>query len=134
MNELPTRYDPQATEADIYARWTAADCFRATPDGREKRYCITIPPPNITGALHLGHALNNTIMDVLGRWKRMLGYNTLILPGTDHGGISTQSVVEKQIAKEGLSRYDLGREAFVGRVNQWADEYGDTILSQLRRL
>jgi valyl-tRNA synthetase len=134
MNELPTRYDPKATEADIYGRWMAADCFRATPDGREKRYCITIPPPNITGALHLGHALNNTIMDVLGRWKRMLGYNTLILPGTDHGGISTQSVVEKQIAREGLSRYDLGREAFVGRVNQWADEYGDTILSQLRRL
>ena len=132
--QLPTRYEPQATEAEIYQRWLAAGCFRAVPDEREKRFCITIPPPNITGALHLGHALNNTIMDTLGRWKRMLGYNTLILPGTDHGGISTQSVVEKQIAKEKLSRYDLGREAFTGRVNEWAEQYGGTILSQLKRL
>ena len=134
MVELSTRYEPSATETAIYERWLAGNCFRATPDARSDRYCITIPPPNITGALHLGHALNHTIMDTLGRWKRMLGFNTLILPGTDHGGISTQSVVEKQIAKEKLSRYDLGREAFVGRVNQWADEYGATILSQLKRL
>jgi valyl-tRNA synthetase len=132
--ELPTRYEPQTTEAEIYAKWLEAGCFRGVPDEREKRFCITIPPPNITGALHLGHALNNTIMDTLGRWKRMQGYNTLILPGTDHGGISTQSVVEKQIAKEKLTRYDLGREKFTERVNQWADEYGGTILSQLKRL
>lgn len=130
---LPTRYEPQATEAEIYQKWLDANCFRATPDARTP-YCITVPPPNITGALHLGHALNHTIMDTLGRWKRMSGYNTLILPGTDHGGISTQSVVEKQIAKEKLSRYDLGREQFVERVNQWADEYGDTILNQLKRM
>ncbi len=132
--DLPTRYDPAATETAIYSKWLEAQCFRAVVDGNPKRYSITIPPPNITGALHLGHALNNTIMDTLGRWKRMLGYNTLILPGTDHGGISTQSVVEKQIAKENLSRHDLGREGFVERVNQWADEYGNTILNQLRRL
>ncbi len=131
--ELPTRYDPQATEADIYARWLAAGCFRATPDDRPA-YCITVPPPNVTGALHLGHALNHTIMDALGRWKRMSGYNTLILPGIDHGGISTQSVVERQIAKDGLSRYDLGRDAFEARVHDWAGEYGGTILGQLKRL
>ena len=133
MNELPTRYEPQATEAEIYARWMEAHCFRATPDDREP-YCITVPPPNITGALHLGHALNHTIMDTLGRWKRMQGYNTLILPGTDHGGISTQSVVEREIAKQKLSRYDLGREKFEGRVEEWATQYGSTILSQLQRL
>ncbi|MBC8138607.1 MAG: valine--tRNA ligase [Fibrella sp.] len=134
LTELPIRYDPQATEATIYAQWEAANCFRATADDNPKRYCVTIPPPNITGALHLGHALNHTIMDTLGRWKRMLGYNTLILPGTDHGGISTQSVVEKQIAKDKLTRQDLGREKFEARVNEWADEYGGIILGQLRRL
>jgi valyl-tRNA synthetase len=132
--ELPTRYEPQATEADIYAKWLHAGCFRATPDSREKRYCVTVPPPNVTGALHLGHALNHTIMDTLGRWHRMRGYNTLILPGTDHAGIATQSVVEKQIAKEGLTRHDLGRDAFVERVWEWKQEYGDRIVNQLRRL
>ena len=133
-SELPTRYEPQAAEADIYARWMDAGCFRATPDSREKRYCVTVPPPNVTGALHLGHALNHTIMDTLGRWHRMRGYNTLILPGTDHAGIATQSVVEKQIAREGLTRYDLGREAFVARVWEWKQEYGDRIVNQLQRL
>ncbi|MES2464184.1 MAG: valine--tRNA ligase, partial [Armatimonadota bacterium] len=133
-NDLPTRYEPQATEADIYARWLDAGCFRATPDSREKRYCVTVPPPNVTGALHLGHALNHTIMDTLGRWHRMRGYNTLILPGTDHAGIATQSVVEKQIAKEGLTRHDLGRDAFIERVWEWKQEYGDRIVNQLRRL
>ncbi|MDX1931411.1 MAG: valine--tRNA ligase [Capsulimonadales bacterium] len=134
FQELPTRYDPATTETAVYERWLADRCFRAVPDDNPKRYCITIPPPNITGALHLGHALNNTIMDTLGRWKRMSGHNTLILPGTDHGGISTQSVVERDIAKEKLTRYDLGREAFTERVNQWADQYGNTILNQLKRL
>ena len=92
--ELSTRYEPQATEDAIYQQWLDAGCFKAVPDDREP-YCITIPPPNITGALHLGHALNNTIMDALGRWKRMRGFNVLILPGTDHAGIATQSVVER---------------------------------------
>ncbi len=133
MNELPTRYDPQATENDIYQRWLDANCFRATPDEREP-YCITVPPPNVTGALHLGHALNHTIMDALGRWKRMQGYNTLILPGTDHAGIATQSVVEREIAKQGCTRFDFGREGFVKRVWQWKDEYGDRIVNQLKRL
>ncbi|MBC8104305.1 MAG: valine--tRNA ligase [Cytophagales bacterium] len=132
--ELPIRYEPQAAEAEIYARWLGAGCFRALPDDREKRFCVTVPPPNVTGALHLGHALNHTIMDALGRWHRMRGYNTLILPGTDHAGIATQSVVERQIAKEGLTRQDLGREAFVARVWEWKNEYGDRIVSQLQRL
>jgi valyl-tRNA synthetase len=133
MNDLPTKYDPQATEADIYRRWMDARCFRATPDEREP-YCITVPPPNVTGALHLGHALNHTIMDALGRWKRMQGYNTLILPGTDHAGIATQSVVEREIARQGCTRYDFGREGFVQRVWQWNEEYGDRIVEQLQRL
>src|ERR1700722_9962526 len=100
--ELTTRYEPQSTKSEIYAQWLAASCFRATPDDRPP-YCITVPPPNITGALHMGHALNHTIMDTLGRYKRMSVFNTLILPGTDHCGISTQSVVEREIAKQGLS-------------------------------
>ena len=134
MNELPTRYEPQTTEADIYEKWLEARCFEAAPDDRPP-YCITVPPPNITGVLHLGHALNHTLMDTLGRWKRMSGFNTLILPGVDHGGISTQSVVEKMLGKtERLTRHDLGREAFVGRVEAWASEYGSTILSQLKAL
>ena len=132
-NDLPTRYDPQSVETDLYDRWMATGCFRSVPDERPP-YCVTVPPPNITGALHLGHALNHTIMDTLGRWKRMSGYNVLILPGTDHGGISTQTVVEREIKKDGLTRHDLGREAFLKRVEEWADQYGGTILSQLKRL
>ncbi|MEY4915348.1 MAG: hypothetical protein RJA02_1617, partial [Armatimonadota bacterium] len=131
-----TRYEPHATEADIYKRWLETGCFNAEPDLASGRppYCITIPPPNVTGALHIGHALNNTIMDTLGRWKRMLGYNVLILPGTDHAGIATQSVVEKRIATEGLTRQDLGREKFVERVWEWKQEYGDRIVGQMQRL
>lgn len=131
--ELSTRYEPQATEADIYQRWLDSHCFRATPDDRQP-YCVVVPPPNVTGALHMGHALNHTIMDTLGRYKRMSGFNVLILPGTDHAGIATQSVVERQIAGEGLSRHDLGREAFVERVWQWKEEYGGRIVGQLKRL
>jgi valyl-tRNA synthetase len=133
MNELPTRYDPRATEDDVYRRWLDAGCFRAVPDERAP-YCITVPPPNVTGALHLGHALNHTIMDALGRWKRMCGYNTLILPGTDHAGIATQSVVEKDLAREDKTRHDLGRDAFVARVWEWKAEYGDRIVRQMQRL
>ena len=131
--ELPTRYDAQATEADIYDKWLAHGCFRAVPDDRPP-YCVVVPPPNVTGALHMGHALNHTIMDTLGRWKRMSGFNTLILPGTDHAGIATQSVVERALSKEGKSRHDLGRAAFVERVWEWKEEYGDRIVSQLKRL
>jgi valyl-tRNA synthetase len=131
---METRYEPHTNEKEIYAKWLEANCFKATPDDREP-YCITIPPPNVTGALHMGHALNHTIMDTLGRWKRMRGYNVLILPGTDHAGIATQSIVEKMLQKnEKKSRHDLGREAFLGRVWEWKNEYGDRIVSQMQRM
>ncbi len=132
--ELSTRYEPQEAEAAIYAQWLAANSFQATPDSRTP-YCITIPPPNVTGALHMGHALNHTIMDTLGRWKRMLGFNVLILPGTDHAGIATQAVVERKLKQEQKrTRYDLGREAFTEKVWEWKEEYGNKIVSQMQRL
>ena len=99
-----------------------------------KEYSIVIPPPNVTGSLHIGHALNNTLQDILVRWKRMQGYNTLWLPGTDHAGIATQNVVEREIAKDGLTKEDLGREKFVERVWQWKEKYGDNIVDQLKKL
>ena len=127
-------YEPQDVEARLYAGWEAAGLFHAEPTPGKPKYSITIPPPNITGSLHMGHALNHSVQDALGRWHRMRGFTTLILPGTDHGGISTQTVVEKEIAKEGLTRHTLGREAFVARVWEWKEQYGARILSQLKRL
>ena len=133
-DKLRKVYDPQAVEPKWYEYWTKKGYFHAEVDPSREMYCITIPPPNITGALHIGHALCYTIQDVLGRWKRMQGFNTLILPGTDHAGIATQNVVEKQLAEEGLTRHDLGREKFVERVWQWKDEYGNTIINQFKRM
>ena len=127
-------YEPQDVEARLYAGWEAAGLFHAEPTPGKPKYSITIPPPNVTGSLHMGHALNHSVQDALGRWHRMRGFTTLILPGTDHAGIATQTVVEKEIAKEGLTRYDLGREAFVARVWQWKEQYGARIISQLKRL
>ena len=131
---LPKTYDPKAVEPKWYEYWTSKGYFHAEVDPSREMYCITIPPPNITGALHIGHALCYTIQDVLGRWKRMQGFNTLILPGTDHAGIATQNVVEKQLAEEGLTRHDLGREKFVERVWQWREEYGGIIIEQFKRM
>ncbi|MCS7190483.1 MAG: class I tRNA ligase family protein, partial [Fimbriimonadales bacterium] len=135
MYELPKTYDPHQVEERRYQWWLQRGDFEATiaDDGRP-RYCITIPPPNITGSLHMGHALNNAIHDVLLRWKRMQGYNVLCVPGTDHAGIATQNVVERELRKEGLTRYDLGREKFLERVWQWREQYGNTILMQFRKL
>jgi len=119
--ELSSRYDPKATESKWYERWEQAGYFHAdeTKDPSQfPPYCIVIPPPNITGILHMGHALNNTLQDVLIRWKRMAGYNTLWVPGTDHASIATQVVVERALKKEGLSREALGRERFLERVWQ----------------
>ena len=127
-------YEPQDVEARLYAGWEAAGLFHAEARPGAPKYSITIPPPNITGSLHMGHALNHSVQDTLGRWHRMRGFVTLILPGTDHGGISTQTVVEKEIAREGLTRHDMGREAFVARVWEWKEQYGARILSQLKRL
>jgi valyl-tRNA synthetase len=134
MNQVPDRYDPSQVEARWYRVWEERGYFRAHPDSSQKPYCIVIPPPNVTGSLHMGHALNNTLQDVLIRWKRMEGFNSLWMPGTDHAGIATQFVVERQLAEEGTTKEDLGREAFVRRVWQWKEESGGIIIRQLKRL
>ncbi len=132
--ELSTRYEPQATEAKWYPEWEAAGCFRADENSTAPPFCVVIPPPNITGILHMGHALNNTLQDTLVRWRRMQGRNTLWLPGTDHAGIATQNVVERALMKENLSRHDLGRDAFIERVWQWREKHGGIIVNQLKRM
>jgi valyl-tRNA synthetase len=133
---LPSQYAPAEVEARRYEHWEKAGYF--APEAQENpdapSYTIVLPPPNVTGILHIGHALNHTLSDVLIRRRRMQGYRTLWLPGMDHAGIATQNVVERELAREGLSRHDLGRDAFVERVWQWKGEYGGRILSQMRRL
>jgi valyl-tRNA synthetase len=132
--ELPSQYAPAEVEGPRYERWEKAGYFTADAYSSAPAYCIVIPPPNVTGSLHIGHALDHTLIDALIRRRRMQGYNTLWLPGMDHAGIATQNVVERELAKEGLSRHDLGREAFVERVWQWKAESGGKILGQMRRL
>ncbi len=134
MTVLSKRYAPQAIEAKWYEFWESHNLFRADADSTRPPFSIAIPPPNITGILHMGHALNNTLQDVIIRQRRMQGYNSLWLPGTDHAGIATQNVVERQLMKEGTQRQELGREKFVERVWQWREKYGRTITTQLRRL
>ena len=129
---MDKHYDPKAVEAKWYPIWENTGAFK--PSGRGKPYSVVIPPPNVTGILHMGHALNDTIQDVLVRWHRMRGDDTLWVPGTDHAGIATQNVVEKALRKEGKRRQDLGREAFVERVWEWRKQYGGTIVRQLRAL
>jgi len=134
---LEKTYQPQDVEAAMYQRWMDGGCFGSAPDERphSERYTIVIPPPNVTGALHLGHALNNTLQDILIRWHRMMGLNTLWLPGTDHAGIATQAVVERRILKEeGKTRHEIGRDELVRRIWQWKDEYERRIVSQLQRI
>ena len=130
----PTAYDPQTTEQRWYDEWVRRGYFHATPNTERKPFCIVIPPPNVTGALHAGHALNGTIQDVIVRRKRMQGFETLWLPGTDHAGIATQVVVERELAKDGIDRRELGREAFVQRVWEWKERYGNTIVEQFKAL
>ena len=140
MSELPDRYDPTGTEGRIYEAWSANHCFEAHVEqttragGTREPYTLVMPPPNVTAILHVGHGLNNTIQDVLIRWARMRGTEALWLPGTDHAGIATQNVVEKLIATEGKTRFDLGREAFVRRTEQFVEETGGAILGQLRAI
>jgi valyl-tRNA synthetase len=131
---LPAQYQPAQVEQRRYERWVAAGYFRADAHSDKPPFSIVIPPPNVTGSLHMGHALDHTIQDVLIRRRRMQGYETLWLPGMDHAGIATQNVVERQLAGEGLSRHDLGRERFVERVWRWKAESGGAILGQMRRL
>ncbi len=132
--ELPKTYDPKESQTKWLALWEERGYFHSTPDGR-KPFTIVIPPPNVTGALHMGHALNSTLQDVLIRWRRMQGYNALWIPGTDHAGIATQAVVEKLIfAQEKKTRHDLGRDELVKRIWQWKDKYEARILGQLREM
>lgn len=131
---LPKVYRPSNIERSRYEEWMRNDLFRARVNPEKRPFCIVIPPPNITGSLHLGHALDNTIQDILIRYKRMRGFESLWIPGTDHAGIATQTVVEKELAKEGKTRHLLGREKFVEKVWQWREEYGRTIVMQLQRL
>jgi valyl-tRNA synthetase len=132
--ELAKTYDPKDVEERWYKIWKESGVFHAEPDPNKEPYCITIPPPNITGSLHMGHALNNTILDTMTRWHRMRGFAALCLPGTDHAGIATQNVVERDLAKEGRTRHDLGREKFIERCWQWREQYGTRIYHQFERL
>ena len=133
--EIPNRFDFLTAQPRIYKMWEEGGYFHAEPDANKQPYTIVIPPPNVTGALHLGHALNNTLQDVLIRMKRMQGFETLWMPGTDHAGIATQARVEKRLKEEdGKSRHDLGREELVKRIWQWKDQYEERILSQLKQM
>lgn len=134
MSDLPKNYDPSDVEAKWYAKWLDEKAFGAQPDDKKDPWTIVIPPPNVTGILHMGHALNNTIQDVLIRWQRMQGKNALWVPGTDHAGIATQNVVERKLAKEGKSRHDLTRDEFLDQVWDWKEEYGGTIVNQLKKM
>jgi len=132
--DIPKVYEPHKVEKKWYKYWEENGYFYAHVDSSKPSFSIVIPPPNVTGSLHIGHALNNTLQDILTRFRRMQGYNTLWLPGTDHAGIATQNVVEKQLQQEGMTRQDLGREKFIQRVWQWKKEYGELIIEQLKRL
>ena len=131
---LDKTYDPKSVESRWYRTWTERGYFHASPSDPGQPYSIVIPPPNVTGSLHVGHALNHSLQDILIRWRRMQGRNTLWLPGTDHAGIATQNVVEKQLLNEGLSREALGRERFIERVWQWKASSGNTIIEQQKQL
>jgi len=131
---LEKLFDPQSQEGEIYEAWEASGAFACNPSSQKKPYTIMMPPPNVTGSLHVGHALTYTIQDILIRFKRMQGFDVLWQPGTDHAGIATQFVVERQLAEQGISRQDLGRETFIEKIWEWKKESGDMIVSQQRRL
>ncbi len=133
-NEPAKGYDPHSVEEKWYRTWMDKGYFKADANDGDQPYCIVIPPPNVTGQLHIGHALDNTLQDILIRYKRMKGFKTLWQCGTDHAGIATQNVVERQVASEGKTRFDIGREAFIERVWKWRDEYGGKIVNQLKKL
>ena len=135
MSELPKAYEPRAVEEKWYAAWIEGRCFEADPSSAKPGYSIVIPPPNVTGILHLGHVLNNTLQDILARRARQSGKEVLWLPGTDHAGIATQAKVERVLREsEGTTRHALGREEFLKRVWEFKDTHGDIIIRQLKRL
>ncbi|MDO8643348.1 MAG: class I tRNA ligase family protein, partial [bacterium] len=131
---LPKVYEPQAVEGKWYPIWESKGTFHAEASSQKPAFCIMIPPPNVTGVLHMGHALNMSLQDIVCRYKRLKGFNVLWVPGTDHAGIATQNVVEKALAQEGKKRQDLGREKFIERVWEWKKKHGDQIIAQLKRL
>ena len=133
-HDLSSRFDPSGIEGPIYERWMNRGDFHVEAASARDPYVIAIPPPNVTAALHMGHGLNNTIQDVLIRFERMRGRDAMWIPGTDHAGIATQSVVEKELRREGVDRHELGREGFVERVWEWREQYGGRIIEQLKRL
>lgn len=133
-SQLSDRYNPQDVEGRVYGWWEENGYFKAQDQSTKPPFCIILPPPNVTGFLHIGHALDHTIQDCMIRWKRMNGYNVLWMPGTDHAGIATQAVVEKELKKENITRHQLGREKFVEKVWEWKHQYGDRIYRQMRRL
>ena len=134
VEDLPTVYNAKETEESIYKFWEENEMFKADAKSQKLPYSIVIPPPNVTGVLHMGHALDETLQDILIRYHRMSGYEALWIPGTDHAGLATQNVVEKQLAKEGLTRHDLGREKFLEKTWEWTKEHKSTILDQMKRL
>ncbi|HWH71129.1 MAG TPA: class I tRNA ligase family protein, partial [Candidatus Sulfotelmatobacter sp.] len=136
MSEIPKAYEPQAVEEKWYDFWLKQNCFVANPQSAKPAFSIVIPPPNVTGMLHMGHVLNNTIQDILSRKARMEGKEVLWLPGTDHAGIATQAVVEKTLRKQGLMKHrdDLGRERFLEHVWAWKEKHGGIIIQQLKKL
>jgi len=134
MIDIPKAYDPKLVEDDVYKKWLKAGIFHGSLDNSKKSYSIVIPPPNVTDVLHLGHALNNMLQDILIRWKRMLGCEAEWLPGVDHAGIATQVVVEKALAREGRSRHDIGREKFIQKVWKWKEDKFNRILNQLQKI
>jgi valyl-tRNA synthetase len=133
-DELATRYNPADFEQRLYKKWEEGEFFTPLLDRERPKFSIVIPPPNVTGRLHIGHALVNTLQDIIVRWKRMSGFNTLWLPGTDHAGIGTQMVVDRELTRQGISRFDIGREKFVEKVWEWKQQYGGEIIDQLKRL
>jgi len=136
MNEdvLAKGYEPHAVERKWYQHWEANGSFAAREEDDAPAYAIVIPPPNVTGVLHMGHALNITLQDILCRYRRLRGDNVLWMPGTDHAGIATQNVVERKLAQDGTDRHAVGREKFIEAVWEWREEYGSAIINQLKRL
>ncbi|MBR4767234.1 MAG: class I tRNA ligase family protein, partial [Clostridia bacterium] len=132
--ELAKQYDPKEVEDRIYSFWLKGNYFHAKTENDKKPYTIVIPPPNITGQLHMGHALDNTLQDILIRWRRMQGFDTLWLPGTDHASIATEAKIVEKLRSEGTSKEDLGREEFLVRAWDWKKQYGGTIIKQLKKL
>ena len=132
--ELAKTYDPKGIEDRLYSKWEEKKYFHAEVDKTKKPYTIVIPPPNITGQLHMGHALDNTMQDILIRWKRMQGYNALWQPGTDHASIATEVKIIGELKKEGIDKHDLGREKFLERAWEWKKIYGGRIIQQLKKL